>query len=244
MEILSGVSQKLSEDLFFYRRTDTHVSSREILDTLGPIWMLAWLDGSTGPLELFIDNHWVPLTDNQLLFMPPYSILKWKMGPGVIRWNAYVSYQNSKEDLFLSSVLLPGKISSELCSANDVLAFVKSKSPIYDRSNAISSDLGIRLKVKIESSYREELLIEELAQRFDVSRVSLFRHFKNQFGFSPSQYRQRLRLFETIRLVNLGESITRSVFDSGFSDLSEFSKQFRKVFYCSPSQFLRTGQRS
>ncbi len=240
MQSFRGVSHSLSTDLVYYERQDTHSKDEIIIDTLGATWMLAWLDQGTSPIQLFLNGRWQVFQANHFLFMAPYSVLRWKFAAGVVNWRAYVSYRSYPELWIPESCLLP--LNLEFCprSAREVLQYVSCEQNKMECQALHSNRLGLKLKQEIDRSYKEKLLIDDLAQQFEVSRISLFRHFKNQFGFAPTQYRQRLRLFEAIRLVHLGESVTRSVLDSGFTDLSEFNKQFRRVFYTTPREFIRS----
>lgn len=240
MNVFQGSSISLSADLNLYSRFDFHPTQIEIIDTIGSNWMLAWFEQADSNFQIFIDGQFTSFQKNHFLFMPPYSIIRWKMGQGWLHWKAYVSYAST---FTLKSASKPLLVHRDLkfnpTCAFEIFEYIKRHSQ-ETKLVSISepSQIAFAVKSKIDVSFRDDLFIEDLSLEFDISRTTLFRAFKEHYLFSPTQYRQRLRLFEAIKLITLGESMTASIYNSGFTDISEFSKQFKIVFYTSPKKFL------
>lgn len=89
--------------------------------------------------------------------------------------------------------------------------------------------------------YSQPVSIEMMAKALGYHRSYLSKIFKQYTGKSPTQYLLKIRM-ERARVL-LGEPLTVEQVASsvGFSDALYFSKQFRKWFGCSPSQYRDTG---
>lgn len=90
----------------------------------------------------------------------------------------------------------------------------------------------------IEDLYQQELSLDEIAKAAHLSKHHFLRLFKHVFRKTPYQYviEKRLQYFSQ-QLLSSHKSITELVFESGFSDLSGFNRQFRKFFGVSPQQY-------
>lgn len=83
-------------------------------------------------------------------------------------------------------------------------------------------------------------VVDELIQRFDVSRTHFFRAFKQQTGQSPYQYHLQLairRAGEMLR--NSPLSVKQIAFALGFSSPYHFSKLFKSKTGAAPSEYRR-----
>ncbi len=90
----------------------------------------------------------------------------------------------------------------------------------------------------MHSQYHTPLKLEDLAAKFDISVRSLNRRFRQATGKTPMQYLQQIRLDnakELLRASNL--SIAEVAFNSGYTDSSYFSAQFRKAISLSPKAY-------
>lgn len=96
------------------------------------------------------------------------------------------------------------------------------------------------LKVKnfISKNYMDELRLPELASLAGMSSSAFSRFFKLHTGRNISEYIIDLRLGYAARmLVDTAKSISEIGFDSGFNNLSNFNRIFKKKKGCSPSEF-------
>ncbi|NOQ81796.1 MAG: helix-turn-helix domain-containing protein [Methylophaga sp.] len=89
----------------------------------------------------------------------------------------------------------------------------------------------------IEQNSAEPLDIETLCQKACMSKSKLYIVFKKQLGCSPSEYLQQKRLKKSAEALDLGRTVTQACYDSGFNDLSHFSRRFTQFFGCSPRQY-------
>jgi AraC-like DNA-binding protein len=90
----------------------------------------------------------------------------------------------------------------------------------------------------INTHYKEEIRLEELANIIGMTPVALSRFFKLRTGKTVSDYIIDIRLGNATRLlVDTTNSITEICYDCGFNNLSNFNRIFKKRKECSPKEF-------
>lgn len=97
-----------------------------------------------------------------------------------------------------------------------------------------------RAEEYIAAHWNEPITIERLAAAANSSARSLFRTFRQSRGMSPMAFAKQVRLQNAHKLLNRSDAtITDVALTCGFSDLSGFSKEYKRVFGASPSQTRR-----
>jgi len=92
----------------------------------------------------------------------------------------------------------------------------------------------------IHDRYTERLLLEEIAGAVGVHAMHLCRVFRKQFGCSVGQYIRTLRLERASReLVSSRKTVVEIAIDSGYSDQSHFTHEFRSHTGMTPVEFRR-----
>lgn len=92
----------------------------------------------------------------------------------------------------------------------------------------------------VEKNCSESLCLEEVARVACMSKYHFCRVFKKQLGIGPMQYLMGLRIKKTISLLTASDlPVTLIALKAGFSDLSEFNKQFKKVTGFTPTAFRK-----
>ena len=89
----------------------------------------------------------------------------------------------------------------------------------------------------LKRHFTEEEDIEGLAQNIAYMQPStFFKHFKHVTGLSPLQYKKRLRLIEAKKLIEIEHlPVSQSAYKVGYDSLSQFSRDFKRLFEISPS---------
>lgn len=83
--------------------------------------------------------------------------------------------------------------------------------------------------------YSDEIIWDELADRFSLSLRTLHRQMKQQTGSTPQRYLNRVRLLQARHLLRHSDMrITDIAFQCGFGDSNHFSTLFRREFGCAP----------
>ncbi|UQZ35424.1 AraC family transcriptional regulator [Paenibacillus sp. PK3_47] len=90
----------------------------------------------------------------------------------------------------------------------------------------------------IEDHYREQITLEEIAAKSDISVRHLNRIFRAYYQTTPMTYIQRLRLEQACTLLKeTRHSITEISYMCGFNDSNYLTRQFKKTYGLSPKAF-------
>ena len=90
--------------------------------------------------------------------------------------------------------------------------------------------------VYLEEHYKEKLTIEEIADKLHYSKSYLSHTFKEITHYSLISYINLLRCQNATSLLLDGKSVSESATESGFSDISYFTRVFKKTLGILPSQ--------
>lgn len=89
----------------------------------------------------------------------------------------------------------------------------------------------------IKQNYRQNFKVDELADQSNMSVSQFHQKFKNAVGMGPLQCQKRLRLTEARRLMlDEGKNATEAAFDVGYESLSQFTREYRKMFGNTPGK--------
>lgn len=95
----------------------------------------------------------------------------------------------------------------------------------------------------INQNYRTIEGIDQVAQRFYLSRYYLCRFFKQYTGLSIMEYLNHIKIKNAcIQITANRGSLTRICFDCGFHSYSNFCNTFKKITGYSPMQFKKRNQ--
>jgi AraC-like DNA-binding protein len=95
-------------------------------------------------------------------------------------------------------------------------------------------------KEMIDARFREDIDLEEISRASALSLYHMLRNFREAFGVTPHQYLMHRRLEYARQLLQRGGlRITDIAKQSGFGDLHNFGKAFRKRYGTSPRTFVR-----
>jgi AraC-like DNA-binding protein len=89
--------------------------------------------------------------------------------------------------------------------------------------------------VEIESRFRDDLRVDEVARRAGLSGRSLTRLCSQELGCGPKDLITRYRVTEARRLLEQGQSVTETAFEVGYGSLSRFIEAFRSLTGLLPS---------
>ena len=89
----------------------------------------------------------------------------------------------------------------------------------------------------IETDYRRELTLADLARAADLSPYYFARAFQRFVGIPPHRYLTGVRLRHAARMLDQGAGVTFTCFEVGFGSLSHFVTAFRKRFGIAPTGF-------
>lgn len=92
----------------------------------------------------------------------------------------------------------------------------------------------------IKQNYKISFTVEELASKLNMSVSAFHQKFKSAVGMGPLQCQKRLRLTEARRLMlNENKSVTETSLDVGYESVSQFIRDYRKMFNASPKEDIQ-----
>ncbi len=95
----------------------------------------------------------------------------------------------------------------------------------------------------IETHYQEELSLQDIADRFALSREYISRKFKQEKNENLSDFIGRIRIEKAkILLINPHLRIVQIAEMIGYNDEKYFSKVFKKLTGCAPNDFRKAQQ--
>lgn len=99
-----------------------------------------------------------------------------------------------------------------------------------------SSDTQVEQLLKyINRNLSENLSIDQLANRFFLSKYHMMRKFKNETGYTIHNYITSKRLLLARSLINEGTPVMKAAQMSGFNDYTTFVRSYKKQFGNAPS---------
>ncbi len=102
----------------------------------------------------------------------------------------------------------------------------------------------VRVRRHLDSDFRQIPPLDELARTAAMSRSHLCHQFREHFGSSISEYVIRKRMSAAQRLLYEVELRPGDIAEAvGYPDIYQFSKQFKKTFGVSPTQYRRDQAR-
>lgn len=99
-----------------------------------------------------------------------------------------------------------------------------------------ASRLGAAIAI-LRRDYRSRIRVEQLAAAANMSLTAFHQHFKRLTSLSPGQYQKRLRLIEARRLMlEEGCTATSAAFEVGYESVSQFTREYGRLFQAPPKQ--------
>lgn len=159
------------------------------------------------------------------------------------------------DDKILAGQSVTERLEVNMTQTGETAWYATSKRPLKNRHGNIIGSYGITRHLQEEAmalpsvdaiktpvnfvreNYQRQLTVEELADIAHLSVSALERRFKKYLAKTPKQFINEVRLENARRLlIETSISISQVGHDTGFSDHSYFSKQFRLFFNELPSQ--------
>ncbi|WP_111977853.1 AraC family transcriptional regulator [Algibacillus agarilyticus] len=208
---------------------------------------------------------WVKNTDNQFVyanrsFLDLHALKTLDMLIGKTDYDlspAYLAKQYATDDEKVKAgQVVTDRLEMNVTKKGDVAWFSTSKRAIidgdeqvmgtygvtrhlYKKTAALTSVEAVRIPVDfVRSHYADNITVEQLAEVAHLSVSALERRFKKYLSKTPKQFINEVRL-ENARqlLMETDKTISQIVFESGFTDHSYFSKQFKILFGDIPSVY-------
>lgn len=96
----------------------------------------------------------------------------------------------------------------------------------------------------IKRNFRKTFSVEELAEQQNMSVSAFHQKFKSAVGMGPLQCQKRLRLTEARRLMlDENSSVTDAALEVGYESVSQFIRDYRKMFGAPPKEDVQNLRR-
>ncbi|MCB0341272.1 MAG: helix-turn-helix transcriptional regulator [Pseudobdellovibrionaceae bacterium] len=225
--------------LFFEREHLRKKPSREI-DVFANTWSLGIANVQPNALAVHRRGSIIRKSGWWATFIPPFSIIDWELEPGFLCWKGYLSTLPLPLDLPEQAIAFPLRGDTLPPSANSIYELVRHASEAFaiNKEEQVSS-VARKAKTMIDDTFSDhEVTVLDVANLLEVSHSFLARTFRRAFGLTPVSYRNKLRVFEAMRLLlESGSTVTEVSHEVGFGDMARFSKQFRSQMNAKPSAF-------
>lgn len=107
--------------------------------------------------------------------------------------------------------------------------------------NELSETSKPSLQQIMEKNFSFNLKLEDYAELTHRSLSTFKRDFKQQFNQSPGKWILQRRVHHAANLIiNSGLNISQVAFESGFEDLSHFSRVFKKIMGSNPTDYKKS----
>lgn len=102
-----------------------------------------------------------------------------------------------------------------------------------------SSEKVSEIITYIDEHLTEDLSYKILSEAFYLSEKYLYKIFKNETGFTLSDYIKERRIIMAQSILNAGGSAKTAAYSSGFKDYSAFYRCFSKKVGITPTEYIR-----
>lgn len=108
-----------------------------------------------------------------------------------------------------------------------------------DGESLTREEIIVREAVKFILNNGFEIKVSDVASNLGIHPNYFASVFQKNMGMTPKQYLTRRRMREARRLLLSVKSVKEVAFSVGYSDALHFSKEFKKLYGCSPSRIAR-----
>lgn len=106
-------------------------------------------------------------------------------------------------------------------------------------SSRTPEDYAAYAKTYFELSYMQHISIEDVAKNLHIDRRYLTKVFRKAYGISPKEFLTNLRMQKAVHFIHSGHNVTESARMAGFTDLSNFYKQYKTRYGSVPSKYKK-----
>ena len=112
----------------------------------------------------------------------------------------------------------------------------------YDDKHRYHPDEDIvQAQIWLQDNCQKEILLKDVAEKFDMSVRTFNRRFKNATSKTPLQYLQEIRIDMAKDLLQTSNlSVSEIAYKVGYQDMGHFSSLFKKLLSTTPSDYRST----
>ena len=126
----------------------------------------------------------------------------------------------------------PLPVSTIYALTHEILELLSAGTHFSNNSNGYAE----AAKQILDASYTQSIEIQQISNALHIDRRYLSRLFREAYGITPKQYLTKLRLNQAQTFISQGYSISQAAEMAGFSDLSNFHKQYKAGYGLAPKE--------
>lgn len=88
----------------------------------------------------------------------------------------------------------------------------------------------------INTNISKSVVIEDLANKANMSVSHFHKNFKDVMQMSPLQYAKSMKLFKAQSLIQAGEKASQAGYAVGYNSAAQFSREYKRQFGVAPSE--------
>jgi AraC-like DNA-binding protein len=205
----------------------------------GPGWMLGMIEVRQGRARFVSGPDKVDAPARRFgLFMPAFSLVQIEAHQIHYRSRAFCSVIPAPATLPGEPVVFRPRRWRIPSSLEEAFRFVEESGDFVSVNRAPApSPFSERIKVAIDKTFMTGQTLSAMAKTFRIAPATISRYFKRDYGISPVQYRQQVRIMDSIARLLRGEEIKDVFQEVGFADMSRFYKQFRALVCVPPGRY-------
>jgi AraC-like DNA-binding protein len=242
--------QSKTIDSKIVHRGHEYLEAKDEIDIHGAYWSIGIFDLKADRIFLKQGHEYKVLSGVKILFLPPFSLLHWRIAPGHLQWDYLIVNECIDHSLLKTPLLFDQRdLNIELSDLEETPA------PLFLEKIAELCFLGMPMnlsvqpcselcKNKIDECFRESLSLKDLFLGINYSFSYLSRQFKKDFGISLVRYRNNLRMIQaSVDLQFKKQSVEVIQHDLGIEDSHYFYQSFLRHLKARPSEFRQIAKR-
>jgi AraC-like DNA-binding protein len=111
-----------------------------------------------------------------------------------------------------------------------------SRHAVHGSQPRRNTEYAAYAKALLDASFMRPIQIQQIAETLHIDRRYLTSLFQTTYGVTPKNYLLSLRLKQAKDFLEQGYAVGQSAEMAGFSDFSNFSKQFKQAYGTSPTK--------
>ena len=139
------------------------------------------------------------------------------------------------EDVF-NNIRIKGHIQMLVFLLLDNLA--KEKSDYIELKDNKYKNRIINIIKYMETNYQEDLSVDNIAERFEISNGYLSKLFKDNLDVTVKEYLTRLRLWHAEEeLISTDYPVIDVALNNGFPNVKSFNQTFKRKYFLTPAKY-------
>ncbi|MCB0420594.1 MAG: helix-turn-helix transcriptional regulator [Bdellovibrionales bacterium] len=232
----------LESGVIVFERDHTWKAPTELIDVFSHCWSVTFGDFHQGDLGAYREGHVIKFNGFHCFLIPPFTTVHWKIQSSKLKWKSFIFLSSPQFQFPQVAQAFSLKGIPDLKSSEDLKEFIaqlctKESGTCIDNLNKESS-VAVTTRQYINKNFKNDFSIKEMANQLGYSHSVMSRYFKKCYSMSVIQYRNQLRLFDSLlTLLQSQKPIYKVAHESGHQDISRYYRRFKDFFGASPSAY-------